>query len=58
MFCETEWDNWGIKKDILFTNRNIYSIPFIEAKKVRAFFTQQSTEKDSNQRCEYTNIYK
>jgi len=58
MVCETECENSGIKKDILFTNRNIYSIPFVEAEKVRAFFTLQSTEKDSNQRYEYTNIYK
>jgi hypothetical protein len=39
-------------------HRNIYSFALVEAAKLRVFFKLQSAEKESNQSCEYTNIYK
>jgi hypothetical protein len=58
MISATESENSRIKKSFLFTNRNIYSISFVEAEKKRLFFTVQSAEKDSNQSCEYIHINK
>jgi hypothetical protein len=56
MVYETKWENSGNKIYIVFTNRNVYSIVFVEGEKIRVFFKQQSAEKDSNQMCEYTHI--
>jgi hypothetical protein len=58
MVYETEWKNSGNihVKDIVFTNRNVYSIAFVDGEKIRVFFKQQSAKKDSNQMCEYTHI--
>jgi hypothetical protein len=58
MLYETERENSGIKVDVLFTNRNINFISFVETEIIRVFFTLQSAKKNSNQRCECTNIYK